>query len=142
VETAPQIRDTYIARGEVRLIYRHLIQLGQSSLRAAEASECAAEQDKFWEMHEAIYVGQAAIYGQTKIEGALTVFAQEIGLDLGAYNACMVSGRHRARIQADFEAAQAAGIRSRPVFDINGTRLIGARPFEDFQGAIDAALGR
>jgi len=47
--------------------------------------------------------------------------------------------RIAARIEADFRAAQDAGIRSRPVFDINGQRLVGARPFEDFQGIIDAS---
>lgn len=142
METEPQIIEQYIATGKVRLVYRHLLQLGEESLRAAEASECAADQGKFWEMRRAIYAGQGEIYSSSSIDAALAVFAQDVGLDLGAYNACMVAGRHREAIQADFRAAQAEGVRSRPVFDINGTRLIGARPFEEFQQAIDAALQR
>jgi protein-disulfide isomerase len=133
VETEPAILERYIATGKVRLVYRHLLQLGEGSMRAAEASECAADQGKFWEMRRAIYAGQGALYGSSSVEAALSVFAQDVGLDMGAYNECMVSRKHEQAIQADFQAAQAEGVRSRPVFDINGTRLIGARPFEDFQ---------
>ncbi|MEN9938200.1 MAG: hypothetical protein RLZZ387_4779 [Chloroflexota bacterium] len=141
METEPKIVESYIAAGKVRLVYRHLLQLGEGSLRAAEAAECAGDQEKFWEMRRAIYEGQAEIYSSSTPEAALAVFAQDIGLEIGAYNDCMVAGKHREAIQADFQAAQDAGVRSRPVFDINGTRLIGARPFEDFEQTIDAALG-
>jgi protein-disulfide isomerase len=142
VETEPKIVEQYIATGKVRLVYRHLLQLGEESMRLAEGSECAADQGKFWEMRRAIYEGQADIYGSSSVDAALAVFAQDLKLDTGAYNECMVSRKHQAAIQADFEAAQAEGIRSRPVFDINGTRMLGARPFGDFQSAIDAALAR
>jgi protein-disulfide isomerase len=140
VETEPQVYEAYIATGKVRLVYRHLLQLGPESLRASEAAECAADQGKFWEMRRAIYEGQSAVYGQSGIEGALAVFAQDVGLDAGEYNSCMASGRHRAAIEADYQAARDAGVRTRPVFDINGTRLIGAQPFEEFQRVIEAAL--
>jgi protein-disulfide isomerase len=142
VETEPQIYETYIATGKVRLIYRHLVQLGEGSLRASEAAECAGDQGKFWEMRRAIYAGQSELYTSSSADAALSVFAQDIGLDIGAYNQCMVAGTHRQAIQDDFRAATDAGVRSRPVFEINGTRLIGARPFSDFQQTIDAALGQ
>jgi protein-disulfide isomerase len=142
VETEPLIYETYIATGKVRLIYRHLLQLGEGSRTAAEAAECAGDQGKFWEMRRAIYAGQSDLYASSSPAAALAVFAQDIGLDTGAYNSCMAAGTHRAAIEADYQAATEAGIRSRPVFEINGTRLIGARPFSDFQGTIDAALGQ
>jgi protein-disulfide isomerase len=142
VETEPQIYEAYIATGKARLIYRHLLQLGEGSMRASEAAECAGDQGKFWEMRRAIYAGQSDIFASGSVEGALSVFAQDIGLDPGAYNQCMVAGTHRAAIEADYQAAREAGVRSRPVFEINGARLLGARPFAEFQQAIDAALGQ
>jgi protein-disulfide isomerase len=142
VETEPKIYEAYIATGKVRLVYRHLLQLGEGSLRAAEASECAGDQGKFWEMRRAIYAGQSDLYSSSSAEAALTVFAQDIGLDPGEYNACMVAQTHRAAVEADYRAATEAGVRSRPVFEINGERLIGARPYEDFERAIEAALSR
>lgn len=142
METEPKIYEAYIATGKVRLVYRHLLQLGEGSLRAAEASECAGDQGKFWEMRRAIYAGQSDLYSSSSAEAALTVFAKDIGLDPGEYNACMVAQTHRAAVEADYRAATEAGVRSRPVFEINGERLIGARPYEDFERAIEAALSR
>ncbi|ABU57753.1 DSBA oxidoreductase [Roseiflexus castenholzii DSM 13941] len=136
-ETEPAIIDAYVATGKARIVYRHLLQLGEESLRAAEAAECAGDQGKFWEMRDAIYRNQAALYTTGDVGAALTYLAQTIDLDMNEYNVCVQSRKHRARIEADFRAAQDAGIRSRPVFDIGGTRLVGARPFEDFQAILD-----
>lgn len=136
-ETEPQIIEAYVASGRARIVYRHLLQLGEASLRAAEAAECAGDQGKFWEMRNAIYRNQVSLYTTSDFDAALAYLAQTIDLDTNAYSVCMQSRMHRPRIEADFRAAQEAGIRSRPVFDINGRRLVGARPFEDFQEIID-----
>jgi protein-disulfide isomerase len=136
-ETEPAIIDAYVVTGKVRIVYRHLLQLGEESLRAAEAAECAGDQGKFWEMRDAIYRNQVSLYTTGDLGAALTYLAQTIDLDLNEYRVCLQSRTHRARIEADFRAAQEAGVRSRPVFDIAGTRLVGARPFEDFQAIIE-----
>lgn len=136
-ETEPAIIDAYVATGKARIVYRHLLQLGEDSLRAAEAAECAGDQGKFWEMRNAIYRNQVALYSASDLGSTLADLAQTIGLNLDEYNNCVQSRKHRARIEADFRAAQADGIRSRPVFDIAGARLVGARPFEDFQDIIE-----
>jgi protein-disulfide isomerase len=138
-ETEPKIIETYVASGKARIVYRHLLQLGEESLRAAEAAECAGDQGKFWEMRDAIYRNQVALYTTGDFDAALAYLAQTIDLDLNEYRVCMQSRTHRTRIEADFRAAQEAGVRSRPVFDINGRRLVGARPFDEFQGIIDAS---
>ena len=54
METEPKIIELYIAPGKVKLVYRHLLQLGDGSVRTAEASECAADQRAFWQMHDAL----------------------------------------------------------------------------------------
>ncbi len=136
-ETEPAIIEAYVATGKARIVYRHLLQLGEESLRAAEAAECAGDQGKFWEMRDAIYRNQTSLYITSDVGAALAYLAQTVDLNLDEYNACVQSRRHRARIEADFRAAQEAGVRSRPVFDIAGTRLIGARPFEEFQAIIE-----
>jgi protein-disulfide isomerase len=138
-ETEPRIIETYVASGKARIVHRHLLQLGEESLRAAEAAECAGDQGKFWEMRDAIYRNQVALYTTGDFDAALAYLAQSINLALNEYRVCMQSRTHRARIEADFRAAQDAGVRSRPVFDINGRRLVGARPFEEFQGIINTS---
>ncbi len=142
METEPQIIRQYIATGKVRLIYRHLFQLGDGSLRAGEASECAAAQGQFWQMRETLYRRQAELYGSADLDATLAGFANDMGLNTASFGECMASHTYLEAIQADFAAAQAEGIRSRPVFAIGDQRIIGARPFEAFQPVIDEALAR
>ena len=60
VDTLPQLREDYVETGKVRFVYKHYAILGQVSTRAAEASECAAEQDQFWAYHDQIFIQQGA----------------------------------------------------------------------------------
>ena len=142
METEPKIVAAYIATGKARLVYRHLLQLGPGSLRTAEASECAADQTAFWPMHDALYARQDEVYRTSDLDATLTGFARDLRLDISRFNACMQNHQHREFIQADYRAAQAAGVRYRPTFDIDGTRLTGALPFATFQQAIEASRAR
>jgi protein-disulfide isomerase len=140
VETEPQIISSYIASGKVKLIYRHLLQLGDGSLRTAEASECAADQGKFWPMRAMLYGQQRDVYGTSDLDATLTGFADQLGLDTQAFGACMQSHKHIQFVNDDYAAAQREGVQFRPVFDINGARITGAQPYAVFQKQIDAAL--
>jgi protein-disulfide isomerase len=138
VEVEPQLIEAYVATGKVRIVARHLLQLGENSQLAAEAAECAGDQGLFWEMRTAIYERQSDLYTTNDVRGGLQFIAGEVGADQQAFAACLQDGTHRAAVEADYRAAQEAGIRSRPVFDINGERIIGGRQFADFQAVIDA----
>jgi protein-disulfide isomerase len=140
VETEPKIIESYIATGKVKLVYRHLLQLGAESIRTAEASECAADQGAFWPMHNMLYARQNEVYATSDLDTTLVGFAGDLRLDTKAFGDCMQSRKHLDAVQADYKAAQAEGIRSRPVFEINGDQLVGALPFNAFQRRIDAAL--
>lgn len=139
METEPQIIAQYVRPGKVRIIYRHLLQLGERSEQLAEYSECAADQGRFWQMRRALYALQAQAYGD--LRAAAAAAADAAGADIGALDACVGAHTHRAAIQADYAAASAAGIRSRPVFTIGERTLVGAQPFDAFKPIIDAALG-
>ena len=141
METEPTIIEEYITTGKAKLVYRHLTQIGQESVVTAEASECAADQDKFWPMRQALYVRQDEVYAATDLGATLTGFAQDLGLDTGAFNDCMQTHKHLGAVEADHQAATADGVRSRPVFDVapNGRRIIGAQPLRVFQQLLDAA---
>lgn len=142
METEPQIKKTYVETGKVKLVFRHLLQLGAGSIRTAEASECAGDQSSFWPMHDMLYARQDEVYAAADLDATLTQFAQDLSLDTAAFAACMQSHKYLAAVQADYQAAQRAGVRFRPSFDINGARLTGALPFSAFQQQIDAALAR
>ena len=142
METEPKIIQTYIATGKVKLVYRHLLQLGEGSLRTAEGSECAADQGKFWPMHNMLYARQSEVYGATDLDATLLGFAKDLSLDTAAFGDCMATHKHLQAVQDDYQAAQAAGVLFRPVFDVGGTRLTGGLPFATFQKQIDAALAK
>ncbi|GIV95840.1 MAG: hypothetical protein KatS3mg057_0497 [Herpetosiphonaceae bacterium] len=140
LETEPKIVETYVKTGKARLVYHHIVDFGERSLRAAQAAECAGEQGVFWEMHHLLYERQAELWSSDDLPATAQEFAAELNLDQKMFHSCMESGRYIEKIKADDEAAKAAGIFQRPSFDINGRRLIGAQSFAQFQRAIEAAL--
>jgi protein-disulfide isomerase len=138
VETEPQIIEQYVKTGKARLIYRHLLQLGESTERLAEASECAGAQDAFWEMRELLYRRQDQLYSAAGF-AAVEPLVTELGLDAAQFKQCMDQRQFQQQVRNDHAAAQREGVTSRPVMDINGTRLIGALPFARYQQAVEAA---
>lgn len=138
--TGPQIDREYIQSNKVRLGYWNFAFLGPESNWAAEAAECAADQDKFWEYHDKLFNSQAGENQGAFNKDNLKKFAEELGLDTSAFNACLDSGKYAQLIQDDSRAASAMGVSSTPTFVINGQTLLGAQPFEMFKQVIDKEL--
>jgi len=120
---------------KIRFIYRDFPIFGQNSYDAAEAANCAGEQDAYWEYHDALLTGEESISRST-----FELYATNLGLDMDAFIACLDDDRYQAEIQADYSYAASIGVSSTPTFLINGTPLIGAQPVEYFAAAIDEAL--
>lgn len=131
-ETLPRLLETY--GDQLKFVYRDLPVVGGA--QAAVAAECANEQDKFWDYHNALFANASGYNSQEDFEALAT----ELGLDLEAFSACYVSDEAMAEVTNDVADARAAGISGTPTFFVNGVRIIGARPYEDFVVAIDAAL--
>lgn len=138
-ETLPQIQETYIDTGKVRFAYKHFAILGPASIRTAEASECAAEQDKFWEYHDQLFAEQASVRGLSN-DDPLTGLADGLGLDTSAFAECLASGRYSDQIQRESQAVASMGVRGTPGFLVNGVFISGAQPFEAFQQIIEEQL--
>ena len=139
-ETEPQINEQYMQSGKVRFGYFHFAFLGQESNWAAEAAECASDQDKFWEYHDILYGSQSGENQGAFNKGNLKRFAKDLGLDTSAFNECLDSGKYTALIQEESSTASSIGVRSTPTFLINGQAVVGAQPFEIFQQTIDSLL--
>lgn len=123
----------------VRLGYIHVAWHGDESLWAGQASECAAEQEAFWEYHDLLFerLNQVAFNKEN-----LKQFAAELDLDTEVFNTCLDSNRYRDVVIADTEIAQNFGIPGTPAFLINGVGMQGAQPFEAFQQVIEAELAK
>ncbi len=143
-----QIKDTYIATGQsVRLEYRHYIVIdgnvgGNESRRAAEASECAAEQGKFWEYQAIVFANHTGEAVGTYPDRKLKAFAETIGLDTAAFNTCFDTGRYAREVTSDEALGRQLGVNSTPTVFVNGVRVNNPLDFNEISALIDAALGR
>ena len=134
-EVFDKIRDEY--PDQVRFVYRDfpLTSLHPNAVPAAEAANCANEQDAFWEFSQKLYSDE---YGFG--EDAYVKYAQDLGLDVPAFEECFEEGRYSDGVQADFEFGSNLGVRSTPTFFLNGIAVVGAQPFEVFQDIIEKEL--
>lgn len=122
----------------MRLVYKHNPLPNQArSMPAAQASECAREQGKFWEMHGKMYDNQRAL-GDPELEG----YAKEIGLDLAKWKECYTSNKYRERIQKDQQTGNQLGASGTPAFFINGRFMSGAQSVDAFSALIDEELAK
>jgi Na+:H+ antiporter, NhaA family len=103
--------------GRLRFVFRHLPlhEVHPDAQRAAEASEAAAAQGRFWEMHDALYSGG----GRFALED-LADMAGRLGLDVERFRAELIDGAYVGRVERDAEGARAAGVASTPTFIVNG----------------------
>jgi protein-disulfide isomerase/rhodanese-related sulfurtransferase len=132
---AKQIRAKY--SNQIRFVFRQfpLIHTHPFAQRMAEASECAADQGKFWEAVDTLYAHQDDLN-----EDALKRDAAEISLDPLRFNQCMASGAETARVNRDREDGKALGVNATPTFFIGHQVLSGAPEFDDFSRDIDQEL--
>jgi protein-disulfide isomerase len=121
---------------KIRLIYRDFPgQNHPNAFAAAEASECAHQQGKFWQYHDLLFERQAS--GKT---WDFPELAKELGLDPQAFGSCLTSGHFQAEVYKDLEDGLRLGVTSTPTFFINGRPLVGLQSISAFQELIDKAL--
>lgn len=106
---------------------------------AAHSGACAGEQGRFWPMQDQLFGNQATWSVQRNPDRSFRAYARAIGLDLTRYDDCMRTGRYRARIQADVEAAEQLGVTSTPTFVIGRMRYPRAMVYDDFKRLIDSS---
>lgn len=130
--------------GKVRLFFKHLPlrSIHPWAEGAALATECAGDQsgDGFWKMYHAIFKAQRDL-NQDNLKAKVTEFAKSAGLDAAKFAQCYDGKTALPRVEKDLEEAAAVGANSTPTFFINGRRLEGAQPLENFKAIIDEELG-
>lgn len=118
----------------------HFAFLGPESQSAAEAAECAADQDAFWEYHDLLFESQSGENRGAFSNDNLKAFAEQLDLETGQFNECLDSGKFATLVQNETTAARQLGVQSTPAFVINGQAVIGAQPFDVFQQVIEQEL--
>lgn len=128
-------------KGKVNFVYRDFpLSFHQYAQKAAEASECADEQGKFWQYHDILFEKQSEWSSGGVLK--LKEYAIGLGLDSKKFNECLDSGKYANEVQKDIEDGQNYGVSGTPAFFINGIEVSGAQPFDVFQKIIDAELNK
>jgi protein-disulfide isomerase len=155
-QTEPLLIEHYVSTGKVQFVYRSMgnfvsqnIGGGRTeSQDAAAAAYCAADQGKFWEMHDALFANVLGEDVGSFTDRRLEAIAQQVGLDMTEFNDCYGSGKYADEVQQDFADGSAAGITGTPGFLITYTAngetktktISGAQPFSEFQVQLEAIL--
>jgi len=134
-EVFPLLKEAY--PGQIRYVYRDfpLVSIHSNAAPAAEAANCAGDQDKYWEYSDKLFTMERSLNQQSYVE-----YARDLSLDVDQFSECLESRRYQDEVTADYEYAANLGIRSTPTFFVNGIAIVGAQPFEVFQGLIDKEL--
>jgi protein-disulfide isomerase len=134
--TLKQLRQQY--GDQINLVYMDFpLSFHSHAMDAARAARCAADQDRFWQFHDALFLDQ------TKLEADnLAKAAAKIGLDRDKFNGCLASNKHDSGIRKDIAEGNALGVTGTPTFFVNGRELVGAQPAPKFSEVIDEELAR
>jgi protein-disulfide isomerase len=144
-ETWPSLRQHYVDSGKVLVAFRHLpLERHVNSLRTAASATCAANQGRFWEMHDQLFRRRGSLSADT---GRL--IAGDLHLDLRAFDSC-VQQASAVDLTRDDGFAKALNIRGTPTFVLGlvtsdgrvevSSVLVGAQPLQLFERLLDSLV--
>jgi Na+/H+ antiporter NhaA len=133
------IRDLLADFGDLRYVWRHLAlnDVHTHAQLAAEASEAAAAQGKFWDMYDLLLAHQDALHVR-----ALISYAEELELDVERFRAALRKRKYEGRVREDVESADRSDVSGTPTFFINGRRHYGAYDVATLSAEVRAARAR
>ena len=122
---------------KIRLVFRQfpLNSIHPRAQKAAEASLCAADQGKFWEMHDSMFENQEDLEVSD-----LESRAEVLGLDVTRFQSCLSDAQHADRVKEDVAAGTAAGVTGTPAIFVNGRPLLGTVPYQQITVFVDEEL--
>jgi Na+/H+ antiporter NhaA/predicted DsbA family dithiol-disulfide isomerase len=138
-QAEPVVRELLADFGEVRYVWRHLplTDVHPRAQIAAEASEAAAAQGKFWEMHDLLLTHQDDLRPVDLLR-----YAGDLGLDVDRFHDEIRRHVYASRVAEDVDSAGLSGVGGTPTFFINGRRHYGAYDIEALTAAVKTAKAR
>jgi protein-disulfide isomerase len=133
-QTFPELERNFIATGQVRWTFVPFRLVGfPNADAAAEAAECAGEQQAFWPMHDRLFADRDRWSDLPGSADPWLAYARALGLDTARFTRCTQSREMRGRIHRNTSIARVMGARATPTFFVNGRRVEGALPAARFR---------
>ena len=146
--TEPDVRKRIIETGlaNMRFYDFPIVERHPNSILASLAASCAADQGKFWPMHDVLLARQGEWQGHTQSKPnparELQSYAKEIELDMAKYEACFESRENVPRINAHYKAGITMQVPATPSFVIGGTLYRGNQPYDAIKAAVELATAK
>ena len=118
-----QVKKDFVDTGRISFVFRHFPFIGEESFRAAEATECAADQGKFWEYHDTVFENWKGVNQGAYSDDNLKGFATRLQLDRDVFDSCLDGGRHRGKVEEDLQLGERLGVNSTPSLFLEGRRI-------------------
>ncbi len=134
-ETFPLIEAEYIDDGDLTYVYKHYTR-SNTDVVAANAMECAGEQDAFFTYKDLVYANPQLL----SQEESFVTWAETLELDVDEFSTCFDERRYTEKIAADTAEGRSNGVTGTPGFLIDSELIAGAQPFASFKAVIDAQL--
>lgn len=143
--------QNYVATGKVYYIFHHYpfiddYSASKESDQAANASMCAAEQERFWDYKKILFANWLGENVGSFSDRKLVAFAESLALDMDRFNTCFKSNTYKAQIDQSFTDGVDAGVTGTPSVFVNGTIVLNAAgvgyipTYDDIAAAIEAAM--
>jgi protein-disulfide isomerase len=140
--TEPDVRQRLVQTGKARFRFVDFpLPMHRNTISAHLAAGCAADQNKFWEMHDRIFQGQNQWNGEatSNPKKVLLGYARALGLDDDAWETCFDDKKHYNRIQASIAEGNKLRVGSTPTFIINGKMHAAALSYDALKAMVDSA---
>lgn len=140
-ETFPSIEEEYVSTGRVYWqVIPYVSGLQPNGEQGARAAECAADQDAFWPMLDALYTHQPEWWTKRRPQRQFKRYAEALDLDTDRFGRCYGEKETEERTAANTKAALRAGVRATPTFFVNGRMVLGALPVDLFRTVLEQAV--
>lgn len=121
-----------------------LVQMHGNAFLAARAARCAGDQERFWDYHDLLFQNQTRWSADSSPTGRFVSYAEELGLDMDAFEECLRSDRHAETVTANMRLGEALGVSGTPTIMVSrgegmANRLM-SNDFASIRNAVEEAM--
>lgn len=138
----PEFKKDFLDTNKVKYVYRDFpLNIHPPANNAAQAAECAGDQNSYWEMHDLLFEKQSDWGSAAELNETLIGYAVELGLNKTTFSSCLNDEKYKEEVEKDRDDALASGARGTPTLFVNGKITRGVpQSYESFKALIENEL--